>query len=166
MAEYTALARLSRTAPYLARRARIVLACADGHDNKTVAKRLRMSQTTVCKWRGRFVRERPDALYDEPGPGTPRQISDDQVEQVIVRTIEETPRVATHWSSRGMAKASGLGRTTVQQPKFHRRHRSVEFRQFLDAVRTPVACPRQLCSGFRSAAPGWQGATTEDTGSI
>jgi transposase len=109
------LAHRSRTAPHLARRARIVLACAEGQDNKVVAKRLRMSQTTVCKWRGRFVRGRLDGLYDEPRPGTPRQISDDQIEQVIVRTLEETPRGATQWSSRGMAKASGLGRTTVQQ---------------------------------------------------
>ena len=69
------LAHRSRTAPHLARRARIVLACAEGHENKAVAKRLRMSQTTVCKWRGRFVRERIDGLYDEPRPGAPRQIS-------------------------------------------------------------------------------------------
>jgi transposase len=110
-----ALAHRSRTAPQLARRARIILACAEGADNKVVAKRLRMSQTTVCKWRGRFVRTRLDGLYDEPRPGAPRQVSDDQIEQVIVRTLEETPRGATHWSSRGMAKASGLGRTTVQQ---------------------------------------------------
>jgi transposase len=109
------LAHRSRTAPHLARRARIVLSCAEGHDNKVVAKRLRMSQTTVCKWRGRFLRDRLDGLYDEPRPGTPRRIGDEQIEQVIVRTLEETPRGATHWSSRGMAKASGLGRTTIQQ---------------------------------------------------
>ena len=109
------LAHRSRTAPALARRARIILACAEGHDNKGVAKRLRMSQVTVCKWRGRFVRERLDGLYDEPRPGAPRQISDAAIEQVIVRTLEETPQGATHWSTRGMAKASGLGRTTVGQ---------------------------------------------------
>lgn len=109
------LAHRSRTAPQLARRARIVLACAEGHDNKVVAKRLRMSQATVGKWRARFVRERLDGLYDEPRPGAPRRIRDEAIEQVIVRTLEETPRGATHWSSRGMAKASGLGRTTVQQ---------------------------------------------------
>ena len=109
------LAHRSRTTPHLARRARIVLACAEGHDNTVVAKRLRMSQTTVCKWRGRFLRDRLDGLYDEPRPGTPRRIGDEQIEQVIVRTLEETPRGATHWSSRGMAKASGLGRTTIQQ---------------------------------------------------
>jgi transposase len=101
------LAHRSRTAPHIARRARIILACAEGHDNTVVAKRLRMSQVTVCKWRGRFIRERLDGLYDEPRPGTPRRISDDQIEQVIVRTLEEMPRGATHWSSRGMAKATG-----------------------------------------------------------
>src|SRR5688500_17083593 len=78
------LAHRSRTAPHLARRARIVLACAEGHDNKVVAKRLRMSQTTVCKWRGRFLRDRLDGLFDEPRPGTPRRIGDEQIEQVIV----------------------------------------------------------------------------------
>src|SRR5438445_4353629 len=109
------LAHRSRTAPHLARRARIVLACAEGHDNKVVAKRLRMSPTTVCKWRGRFLRDRVDGLYDEPRPGSPRRISDEQIERVIVRTLEETPCGATHWSIRGMAKASGLGRTTVNQ---------------------------------------------------
>jgi DNA-binding NarL/FixJ family response regulator len=63
------LAHRSRTAPHLARQARIILACAEGQDSKTVAKRLRMSQTTVCKWRGRFVRDRLGGLYDEPRPG-------------------------------------------------------------------------------------------------
>ena len=109
------LAHRSRTVPHLARRARIILACAEGIDNRVVAKRLRMSEVTVCKWRGRFIRERLDGLYDEPRPGAPRRVSDAQVEQVIVRTLEETPRGETHWSSRGMAKASGLGRTTIQQ---------------------------------------------------
>jgi transposase len=109
------LAHRSRTAPHVARRARLILACAEGHDNKVVAKRLRMSQTTVCKWRAGFLRERLDGLYDEPRSGAPRRISDGQVEHVIVRTLEDAPRGATHWSSRGMAKASGLGRTTVQQ---------------------------------------------------
>jgi transposase len=109
------LAHRSRTAPYLARRARIVLACAEGHDNTVVAKRLRMSQTTVCKWRARFLRDRLDGLYDEPRPGAPRRISDAQIEQVIVRTLEATPDGATHWSIRDMAKASGLGRTSVNQ---------------------------------------------------
>jgi transposase len=108
------LAHRSRTAPHLARRARIILTCAEGHDNKVVAKRLRLSQTTVCKWRTRFVRERLDGLSDEPRPGAPRRVTDEQVERVIVRTLEDMPRGATPWSIRGMAKARGLGRTTVQ----------------------------------------------------
>ena len=89
------LAHRSRTAPHLARRARIIFACADGVDNKVVTKRLRMSPVTVCKWRGRFIRERLGGLYDEPRPGAPRRISDADVEQVIVRTLEETPRGTT-----------------------------------------------------------------------
>ena len=109
------LAHRARTTPHLARRARVVLACAEGADNKVVAKRLRMSQTTVGKWRARFVHHRLDGLYDEPRPGAPRQITDAQIETVIVRTLEETPRGATHWSTRGMAKASGLGRTTISE---------------------------------------------------
>jgi transposase len=131
------LAHRSRTAPHIARRARLILACADGHNNKTVAKRLRMSQTTVCKWRARFLSDRLDGLYDEPRPGAPRRITDEQIEQVIVRTLEETPRGATHWSSRGMAKASGLGRTTVQQI-WHafglQPHRSETFRLSTDPL--------------------------------
>jgi transposase len=131
------LAHRSRTAPHLARRARIVLACAEGHDNKVVAKRLRMSQVTVCKWRARFVGDRLDGLYDEPRPGTPRQVTDEQIEQVIVRTLEQTPRGATHWSSRDMAKASGLGRTTIQQiwRAFGLQpHRSETFKQSTDPL--------------------------------
>jgi transposase len=107
------IAHRARTAPRLARRARIVLACAEGRDNTTVAKRLRLSQTTVCKWRARFVSDRVEGLYDEPRPGAPRTITDDQVEQVIVRTLETTPRGATHWSTRDMAKVAGLSHTTV-----------------------------------------------------
>lgn len=107
------LAHRARTAAQPARRARIVLACADGQDNKTVARRLRVSPTTVCKWRARFLAQRIDGLYDEPRPGAPRQITDAQVEQVIIRTLETTPRGATHWSTRDMAKAAGLSHVTI-----------------------------------------------------
>jgi hypothetical protein len=95
-----------------------------------------MSPVTVCKWRGRFVRERLDGLYDEPRPGAPRRVSDAQVEQVIVRTLEETPRGETHWSSRGMAKASGLGRTTIQQiwRAFGLQHRTETFKLSTDPL--------------------------------
>jgi transposase len=107
------LGHRSRTAPAMARRARIVLLCAEGHDNNVVAKRLRMSPTTVCKWRARFLEDRLDGLYDEPRPGAPRQIGDEAIEEVLVRTLEETPRGATQWSRRDMAKASGLSPTTI-----------------------------------------------------
>ena len=69
---------------------------AQGDDNNVVAKRLRMSQTTVCRWRGGFLRDRLDGLYDEPRPGTPRRISHEQIEEEIVRALEATPRGATH----------------------------------------------------------------------
>ena len=109
------LAHRARSAPHLARRARIILACAAGHQSQVVATRLRVAPATVWKWRKRFVRERIAGLYDEPRPGAPRRISDAQVEAVIVRTLEATPRGATHWSTREMARASGLGHTTIAQ---------------------------------------------------
>lgn len=109
------LAHRSRSAPQLARRARIIVACADGGATTRIARRLRVSATTVCKWRARFLQDRLDGLYDEPRPGAPRTVTDDQVEQVIVRTLETTPRGATHWSTRGMAKASGLSNATVSR---------------------------------------------------
>lgn len=109
------LAHRSRSAPFLARRARIVLTCAEGRDNKIVARKLQVTPATVSKWRGRFVRDRLDGLYDEPRPGAPRTITDEQVEQVIIRTLETTPRGATHWSVRDMAKAVGLSRMAISR---------------------------------------------------
>src|SRR5712664_947550 len=109
------LAHRARTLPLLARRARIVLACADGLDNKTVARRLRASLGMVGKWRARFLKGRLEALYDEPRPGTPRKVSDAQVEQVVIQTLESTPRGETHWSTRGLAKATGLSRMTISR---------------------------------------------------
>ena len=106
-------ARRARTAPTVARRARVVLACARGLTNQTVAKKLRVSPQMVGRWRARFVARRLDGLLDEPRPGAPRAISDDQVEAVIVRTLETTPRGATHWSTRAMAKATGLSHVTI-----------------------------------------------------
>jgi transposase len=109
------LAHRSRSAPHVARRARIVLACAEGTDSKVVARRLHVTPATVCKWRGRFVRLRLDGLYDEPRPGAQRTITDDQVETVIVRTLETTPRGATHWSTREMARAVGLSHMAISR---------------------------------------------------
>src|SRR6266540_7489848 len=109
------LAHRSRSAPQVARRARIILACADGTDGKVVARRLHVTPGTVCKWRGRFITNRLDGLYDEPRPGAKRTITDDQVEDVIVRTLETTPRGATHWSTREMAKAVGLSHMAISR---------------------------------------------------
>src|SRR6516162_2139626 len=109
------LAHRSRSAAALARRARIILACAEGSDSKVVARRLHVTPGTVCKWRGRFIDRRLDGLYDEPRPGAKRTITDEQVEQVIVRTLETTPRGATHWSTREMAKAVGLSHMAISR---------------------------------------------------
>jgi transposase len=111
----TSLAHRSRTASALARRARIVLACAEGSDNAVIAHRLHLRPATVGKWRRRFVEERLDGLYDEPRPGAPRTITDEQVEDVVIRTLETTPRGQTHWSVRGMAEATGLSRMAVNR---------------------------------------------------
>lgn len=113
--ELNALVSRRTTAQGLALRARIVLACATGLRNKEVARNLDVHQMTVGKWRRRFIERGVDGLRDEPRPGTPRSISDEQVEAVIVRTLEETPRNATHWSSRMMAKESGLSTSSVQR---------------------------------------------------
>lgn len=107
------LSHRARTAAGPARRARIVLACAAGQDHTVIARRLHLSPTTVCKWRARFLARRLDGLYDEPRPGAPRQITDAQIEEVIVRTLETTPRGATHWSTRDMARTSGLSHVTI-----------------------------------------------------
>ena len=113
--QLASLAHRSRSAPTLARRARIVLACAAGRDNKTVARRMRITPATVGKWRAWFVRGRLEALYDEPRPGAPRTITDEHVEQVIIRTLQSTPHGATHWSTRTMAKATGLSHATISR---------------------------------------------------
>src|SRR3954454_24898485 len=97
----------------LATRARIVLACAEGLDNKAVAARLRVCTATVGTWRRRFVERRLDGLTDEPRPGAPRKITDADVERVITQTLETKPKAATHWSTRGMAQAAGLSQSSV-----------------------------------------------------
>jgi transposase len=113
--ELVSLAARRNTAQGLALRARIVLGCAEGKQNKDVATRLRVDQGTVGKWRRRFGEQRLDGLRDEPRSGAPRTLDDARIEAVIVRTLESTPPAATHWSSRGMAKASGLSVSTVQR---------------------------------------------------
>src|SRR6266516_3260519 len=109
------LAHQARSQPLLARRARLVLACAEGLDNKTVARKVRASLGMVGKWRSRFLKARLEGLYNEPRPGAPRKVSDARVEQVVVQTLESTPRGETHWSTRGLAKATGLSRMTISR---------------------------------------------------
>jgi transposase len=106
-------ARRPKTAQALALRARLVLEAAEGRSNGDVAERLGVTRPTVVKWRGRFLRARLDGLLDEPRPGAPRQITDAMVERVLTLTLESTPRDATQWSTRSLAKASGLSQTAV-----------------------------------------------------
>jgi transposase len=108
-------ARRPKTGQALAQRARIVLACATGIANTAVAKRIGVTMQTVGKWRARFVTHRLDGLLDEPRPGAPRRITDAQIEAVVTRTLESTPRDATHWSTRAMAAKTGLSQTTISR---------------------------------------------------
>jgi len=105
--------RRHKTSQALALRARIVLACQQGRFDGEVARELRVTRGTVGKWRRRFQSARLEGLLDEPRPGAPRTISDTLVEQVIAKTLHEKPRAATQWSSRAMAKSSGLSQSAV-----------------------------------------------------
>ncbi|MGZ6576106.1 MAG: IS630 family transposase [Solirubrobacteraceae bacterium] len=105
--------RRHTTAQALALRARIVLAAADGLTNGEIAEQLGLSRPTVTKWRGRFARSRVNGLLDEPRPGRPRTITDEQVEAVVIKTLESTPRNATHWSTRSMAAEMGMTQNAI-----------------------------------------------------
>ena len=108
-------ARRPNSAQALALRCRIVLAADEGEQSKDIAARLGCSTNTVGKWRGRFARRGLDGLHDEPRPGRPRTIGDAEVERVIVRTLEDQPPNATHWSTRSMAQATGMSQTAVSR---------------------------------------------------
>lgn len=114
-ARLESMAHRARSQPLLARRARVVLACGEGLDNHAVARKLRCSPGMVGKWRGRFLKQRLEGLCDEPRPGAPRKVSDEQVEQVVIQTLESTPRGQTHWSTRELAKTTGLSRMTISR---------------------------------------------------
>jgi transposase len=140
-------ARRHTSAQAVALRARIVLACAQGVTNVAVAERLGVWPQTVAKWRGRFVRERLEGLTDEPRPGRPRTIADDQVEQVIVATLEQPPpNHDTHWSTRSMARATGMSQTAISRiwrafglkPHLEQTWKLSADPQFIDKVRDIV----------------------------
>jgi transposase len=107
--------RRRTSAQALAQRSRIVLLAAEGLKNTEIAERLAVNRAMVAKWRSRFAEHRLDGLTDEPRPGRPRTITDEQVDAVITKTLESTPKDATHWSTRSMAKEVGLTQTAVSR---------------------------------------------------
>jgi len=108
-------ARRPKSSQALAMRCRIVLGAAGDEASGAIAKRLGCTPSTVGKWRGRFARLGLDGLHDEPRPGQPRKISDEDIERVVTKTLEETPAGATHWSTRSLAAATGLNQTAISR---------------------------------------------------
>src|SRR3954465_8339399 len=107
--------RRRTSAQALALRSRIVLLAAEGLKNTEIAERLGIRRNMAARWRSRFAEHRLDGLTDEPRPGQPRKITDEKVEEVIVKTLETTPKDATHWSTRSMAAEVGLNQTAVHR---------------------------------------------------
>ena len=140
-------ARRPKSAQALALRCRIVLTAAQGTANQQIALQLGCHPTTVGKWRRRFAEHRLDGLHDEPRPGKPRTITDEEVERVIVKTLEEAPRDATHWSTRSLARAVGMNQTAVSRiwrafglkPHLTEHFKISPDPQFIDKVRDIVA---------------------------
>jgi transposase len=145
-AELEARARRRKTSRGDAMRASIVLLAASGMANLTIAKRLGTTRVTVATWRKRFAARRMDGLTDEPRPGAPRKIGDEKITEVVTATLETMPTAATHWSTRSMAKASGLSVSSVHriwQAFSLQPHRSETFKLstdplFVDKVRDIV----------------------------
>ena len=113
--ELERLARRARTNRHVAMRAKIVLASEQGLTNIAVAAKLRTSHVTVGKWRKRFIEHGVEGLYDEPRPGAPRKLSDEDVEAIIVKTLETKPQGRTHWSTRKMAEKAGVSHSSVSR---------------------------------------------------
>src|SRR5262245_48118768 len=139
-------ARRPKTSQALAFRCRVVLAAAEGRSSLEIAEELGCNSSTVGKWRVRFAQRGIDGLHDEPRPGKPRSIRDHDVERVIVKTLEEQPANATHWSTRSMAAATGMSQSAVSRiwRAFGLRpHQTEAFKlspdpQFIDKVRDIV----------------------------
>src|SRR5271157_6520548 len=110
-----AWSRRPKTAQALAMRSRVVLLAADGHSNTAIARQLAVTLPTVGKWRQRYLDQGLDGLVDEPRPGTSRKLSDKDVERVLAFTLESTPGDATHWSTRSLAKRTGLSRASIHR---------------------------------------------------
>jgi transposase len=127
-------------------RSRIVLAAADGLGNTAVAAKLGVQVGTARKWRNRFLAERLEGVLDEPRPGRPRTVVDEQVEAVITRTLESTPKDATHWSTRSLAAELGMSQSAVSriwrafglQPHRQDSWKLSKDPQFIDKVRDVV----------------------------
>jgi transposase len=145
-AQLASWTRRRTSAQALAMRARIVLLAADGLNNTEIAGELGIHRNVAGKWRSRFVEHRLDGLTDEPRPGRPRTVTDDQVEEVIVKTLETTPKDATHWSTRSMAREVGLTQSAVLriwkafglQPHRQETWKLSKDPQFIDKVRDVV----------------------------
>src|SRR4029453_14495570 len=108
-------ARRAKSSQALALRCRIVLACAEGASNQAGSGRQGISRPTVTKWRSRFVARRLEGLADEPRPGAARTITDEQGEQVLVMALEAPPKDATHWSTRSLARATGMSQSAISR---------------------------------------------------
>jgi transposase len=145
-ARLTAWTRRATSANALATRSRIVLAAAEGLGNTAVAARVGVEVSTARRWRNRFLAQRLEGLLDEPRPGRPRTVTDDRVEAIITRTLETTPRDATHWSTRSLAAELGLSQSAVSrvwrafglQPHRQDSWKLSKDPQFIDKVRDVV----------------------------